>query len=65
MIHKLVELTKEEKDYPGSSMLQWFVDEQVEEEAQTDEIVQKLKMVSEKGPGMLMLDRELGKRKAD
>jgi ferritin len=45
-------------------MLQWFVKEQVEEEANASKIVEKLKMVSgEKGIGALfMLDRDLGER---
>lgn len=44
MINDLVDLALKEKDYVTYSMLQWFVAEQVEEEASTDEIVQKLKL---------------------
>ncbi len=51
-----------EKDYAAASMLNWFFDEQVEEEAQTDEIVKKLEMIGESKNGLLMLDKELGKR---
>ena len=43
-------------------MLQWFVAEQVEEEANADEIVQQLKLIGKDGRGLLMLDRELGQR---
>jgi ferritin len=43
-------------------MLQWFVSEQVEEEANADELLQQLKMVGGKGQGLLMLDRELSQR---
>jgi ferritin len=43
-------------------MLQWFVNEQVEEEANADGIVQQLKILGDSGQGLLMLDRELGQR---
>jgi len=62
MINKLVNLAMEEKDHATYNMLQWFVAEQVEEEASTDEIVQKLKMLGEDGRGILMIDRELAQR---
>ena len=61
MINKLVNLAMEEKDHATYNMLQWFVAEQVEEEASTDEIVQKLKMLG-KDRGILMIDRELAQR---
>jgi len=64
LINGLVDLATEEKDHATLNMLQWFVEEQVEEEANASEIVEKLKMVSgEKGIGVLyMLDRDLGER---
>jgi ferritin len=62
MIHDLVNLAREEKDHGTDNMLQWFVSEQVEEEANADELLQQLKMVGGKGQGLLMLDRELSKR---
>ncbi len=62
MINDLVELSEKERDHATRSMLQWFVDEQVEEEANADEIVQKLKMVKNAPGGIFMLDRELGSR---
>ncbi len=62
MIHDLVNLAREEKDHGTDNMLQWFVSEQVEEEANADELLQQLKMVGGKGQGLLMLDRELGRR---
>ncbi|MET1124979.1 MAG: ferritin [Archaeoglobaceae archaeon] len=61
-IHELVDLAVEEKDYATYNMLQWFVSEQVEEEANASEIVEKLRMVSD-GSGLLMLDRELAARR--
>jgi len=62
-IHKLVELAQAEKDKAAESMLQWFVDEQVEEEATTDKIVKRLKLIRDDTAGLLMLDKELGKEK--
>ncbi len=62
MINKLVNLAMEEKDHATYNMLQWFVAEQVEEEASTDEIVQKLKMLGKDSRGILMIDRELAQR---
>jgi len=61
-IHKLVELARQEKDYPAEVMLQWFVSEQVEEEDQTRRIVEMLERIGESGRGLLWLDKELGKR---
>jgi len=61
-IHDLVALAREMKDYATEQMLQWFVAEQVEEEAQTLEIVQKLRKVSSSNCGMLYLDGKLAKR---
>jgi ferritin len=61
-IHNLYTLAAEENDYASLSMLQWFVDEQVEEEKTADEILETLKMVGEKGQGLIMLDRQLASR---
>jgi ferritin len=62
-INDLVKLSQAEKDYPSYSMLQWFVDEQVEEESSTKTIADQLEMIGNKSVGALfMLDRELGKR---
>lgn len=65
MIENIATIAATEKDYAASSMLKWFHDEQVEEELQTDTIVQKLKMVEKSTGGLYMLDRELGKRKKE
>jgi ferritin len=63
MINDLTNLAKSEKDHATEIFLQWFVTEQVEEEASADEIVQKLKLVGEAGGGMFMIDREMAGRK--
>jgi len=61
-INDLVDIAIEEKDHATNIFLQWFVSEQVEEEASADEIVQKLKLVGGEGNAIFMLDRELGAR---
>jgi len=61
-INELTALSNAQKDFASQSMLQWFVDEQVEEEANATKNVQMLEMVGDSGNGMLMLDRELGTR---
>lgn len=54
-----------EKDYPAQVMLQWFIDEQVEEEKNAGELVHMVNMTEGKGTGLFMLDRQLGAREAD
>lgn len=61
-INDLVKLAADEKDYASNSLLQWFVDEQVEEKASVSKIAQMLEMAGGSGEGLLMLDRELGTR---
>ena len=65
MIYKLLELAIEEKDYATQEMLQWFVKEQVEEEAQTQLIVEHLKMAGDSKNGIMMIDHRLSKREDD
>jgi ferritin len=61
-INDLVDLAIKEKDHAANTFLQWFVNEQVEEETSADAVVQQLKM-AEGAPGALfMIDRELGQR---
>ncbi|MBN1885860.1 MAG: ferritin [Candidatus Krumholzibacteriota bacterium] len=61
-IEALVTLANAEKDYASKSMLQWFVDEQVEEESNASRNVQLLEMAGKAGHALLMIDRELGSR---
>jgi len=63
LINKLYEMAKAENDYPLQVHLQWFIDEQVEEEKNASEILAMLKLTGESGSGLLMLDRALGERK--
>jgi len=62
LINDLMETAQQEKHYPSISFLQWFIDEQVEEEASMSKLLGKIKRVGEKGHGILMLDKELGAR---
>ncbi|HQG97364.1 MAG TPA: ferritin [Thermotogota bacterium] len=64
-IHFLVDLAREVKDKATEVMLNWFVMEQVEEEASVDEYVQMLKMFGGKPQGLMMINREMGKREDD
>jgi ferritin len=62
LINKLVDLAIKEGDHATENFLQWFVAEQVEEEASADGIVQKLKLVGKEGGGLFMIDREMSQR---
>lgn len=63
MIHALCDLAAEEKDYASSNFLQWYVNEQVEEEASAQEILDALEMVGEDKAAFYMFDKELAARK--
>lgn len=62
LINALVDTATAEKDHATVNMLQWFVAEQVEEEANASELVAQLELIEGKGPALLMLDRELKQR---
>jgi len=64
LIHELYALAVEERDYPLQSLLQWFIDEQVEEEENARAAIDSLRLVGESGSGLFMLDREMGARPA-
>ena len=61
-INDLVNLAISESDHATKTFLDWFVTEQVEEEANMDDIVHKIKLVGGQGHGLLMLDGQLGAR---
>lgn len=63
-IYALVDLALEERDHGTNSFLQWFVNEQVEEESSVNSILDKIKLVAGNGNGIFMLNNELGKRSA-
>jgi ferritin len=64
-IKDLYEITMTEKDYESLSLLQWFLNEQIEEESTVEDIVQQLKLLKDNPHGLLMLDRELGQRQTE
>jgi len=63
-VHRLYHLAAAEGDTATQVFLQWFVTEQVEEEARVTEIVDKIRMVSDRPGSVLYLDKEYGKRSA-
>ncbi|MGE0019973.1 MAG: ferritin [Draconibacterium sp.] len=62
LINNLVDVAISERDHAAQSFLKWFVDEQVEEEANVQEILDTLKLINGQGNGIFMLDRELRQR---
>lgn len=62
LIAGLMEQARSENDYATEIFLQWFVSEQVEEEAAAQDILDKLDLIKGSSGGLYMLDRELGKR---
>jgi len=63
-INKLADLAQSEKDHATNNLLQWYVTEQVEEEANVDDIDKKLEMIGGTGHGLFMINRELKSRPA-
>ena len=61
-IHNLVSLAMEERDYAANTFLDWFVNEQVEEESSADAVVRQLKLIGDDRSALFMLDRELATR---
>jgi len=62
LINNLVDLAIEERDHASRIFLQWFVSEQVEEESNVNEILDKIKLAGEDGNGLFMVDKELAAR---
>jgi len=62
LINNLMDIAIQESDHATKSFLQWFVDEQVEEEANVEQILNNLKLINGEGQGLLMLDREMQAR---
>lgn len=65
MIYDLVAQAMEDKDFATASFLQWFVDEQVGEEEQSLQWLEKARLFGGNAAGLMMLDGEMGKRKAE
>ncbi len=62
LINNLMDLAISERDHATQIFLQWFVTEQVEEEASAGGVVERLKLAGESTGGLFMVDRELGQR---
>jgi len=62
LINGLMDLALELRDHASSSFLQWFIDEQVEEEASAADMVGKMKHAAANPGTILMLDNELATR---
>jgi len=58
-INGLVDITLKEKDYTTHNFLQWYVGEQIEEEALARQIVDKLKLIGDDKGGLYFFDRDL------
>jgi len=61
-INDLVDVAISVRDHATATMLQWYVTEQVEEEASFDQIVQQLSLAGDNGAALLMIDRDLAAR---
>lgn len=61
-INDLMKLAHETNDFAAMPLLNWFVDEQIEEESSTAKPVQQLEIIGKDGNGLIMLDREMGTR---
>lgn len=61
-IYRLLEMAQKEKDHATVHFLQWFVEEQVEEEANVEGVIARLEMAGDSKAALLFMDRELGAR---
>lgn len=64
LVHKLFQTARAEKDLASEAFLQWYVAEQVQEEATATEVVEKIRMVGDRPGSVLYLDKEYGKRQS-
>jgi ferritin len=62
LIEAIYAAAVEDKDYASQTFLNWFIDEQVEEEKNATDLLETLRMVGDKGSALIMFDRELGRR---
>lgn len=62
LINNLMNVAVSVSDHASQSFLKWFIDEQVEEEANVEKILATLKLINGQGNGIFMMDRELGQR---
>ena len=62
LINALMDTAASERDHASASMLNWFIDEQVEEEANASEISDKLRLIGDSKEALFMIDKELSVR---
>jgi len=62
LINNLMNVAVSASDHASQSFLKWFIDEQVEEEANVEKILSTLKLINGQGNGIFMIDRELNQR---
>lgn len=62
LINNIMDIALDVRDHASSSFLQWFIDEQVEEEATAEGLVQKLRLVGDNPQALLMMDKDLAAR---
>ena len=62
LINNLMDVAEEVKDRASLSFLKWFIDEQVEEESNCEDIIAQLKIVDCSGDALFMMDREMAQR---
>lgn len=65
MINSLYDLAVSQNDHATAVALHWFIEEQVEEEKSAEEVVEKLKLASDNGAALMILDAELGSRQGE
>lgn len=61
-INNLVAMARDEKDFATENMLQWFVNEQVEEEEMAKALIDSIKLIGDNGFGIYTFDKELAQR---
>ena len=61
-VYGLMDIANDEREHATKNFLNWFVEEQVEEEATMKEIIKRIERVGDEGHGIFMLDKELGER---
>ncbi|QGU96647.1 ferritin [Clostridium bovifaecis] len=61
-IYELSDISLEEREHATISLLKWFIDEQVEEEASFNTLIKKLKRIDNDSTALYMLDAELAQR---
>lgn len=61
-IYEIVELAQQQRDHATTTFLQWFVNEQVEEESSALKVLDRINLIGDNKNGIIMLDHELGSR---